>query len=228
MITRNKNFVASLCLCTAAFLTACDNDDDKDNGPSLNIVETADSVDDLSSLVTAVSAFEDIATALSDPDADLTVFAPTNAAFDGLCETLGVDGTGDTCVTGLVDALTADTVADVLTYHVLGNRVDAATAVSVAEGEAGAGRLVPTLLEGNSVAATLTGNQLYINTSAVTTADVDTTNGVVHVIDKVLLPVELETITDFSSLTIAEIVAAASTGGATALDGVDGPEFTLL
>jgi uncharacterized surface protein with fasciclin (FAS1) repeats len=179
-----KKFNPALILgaCLTFGVVGCSDDDDNDSGPTSNIVETAASVDDLSTLAAAVAAYPDIAAALSDPDATLTVFAPTNAAFATLLETVGVDD-----LNGLIGALGEEEVGNVLRYHVLGTTVNSFGAVEVANSDA---RAVPTLFEGNSVNASTSDidPDLYINLSKVIQADVGTTNGVVHVVDTVLLP----------------------------------------
>lgn len=132
-----------------------------------NIVEIAQGNDDLSTLVTAVTEANLVDT-LSSGDANLTVFAPTNAAFDALPE-------------GTLESLLAnqDDLTSVLTYHVV-------------DGEAFSGDLsdgqVLTTLQGETLTVTVNDEGVFINGNRVSTADVDATNGVVHVIDGVLIP----------------------------------------
>jgi uncharacterized surface protein with fasciclin (FAS1) repeats len=106
--------------------------------------------------------------ALSGPG-PFTVFAPTDAAFAALPD-------------GVVDALLADPsgdLTDVLLYHVLG--------ASVASGDLTNGQFATTL-HGDSVEVTISGSEIYINDALVTAADIMTDNGIVHVIDAVLIP----------------------------------------
>jgi len=98
-----------------------------------------------------------------------TVFAPTNAAFDALFETLEISG---------IDALTAEQLIPILTYHVVEGNV---LSTDLANG------LVPTLNEGKSITVDLTSGA-KIDDSNVVAANIQGANGVVHVIDKVLLP----------------------------------------
>lgn len=134
-----------------------------------NIVELASGTDDLSTLVTAVTEAE-LVGALSDPDANLTVFAPTNAAFDAL-----PDGTLDQLLT----EEGKDDLVNILTYHV----VDAeAFSGDLSDGQ------VLTALNGDQLTVRIEGDNVFINDAQVTTADVDASNGVVHIIDSVLLP----------------------------------------
>ncbi len=133
--------------------------------------------------------------ALTDPFSTLTVFAPTNQAFDQLAAALGVNAT---------DLLSDPNLVDVLTYHVLGTEVEAADVTN--------GAIVTPLNPANTLkmTKTTTGN-VFANQAQVTTADVGADNGVVHVINSVLLP--LETVVDvaidndFTALTAAVIKA---------------------
>jgi transforming growth factor-beta-induced protein len=119
-----------------------------------------------STLVTAVATAE-LLPALTDPFAELTVFAPDNAAFDALAVALNTDLNG---------ILALPNLQDVLLYHVVGATVLSTDLVS--------GPV--TMLSGSDVQVDLT-NGVMINTATVTLADVTADNGVVHVIDEVLL-----------------------------------------
>ena len=100
-----------------------------------------------------------------------TVFAPTNDAFNKLFTTLGVSGIAD---------LTAEALTPILLYHVVSGNV---TSSQVATGS------VPTLNEGNNLNLNVSGMGVTINTNVnVVATDVQGSNGVVHVIDAVLLP----------------------------------------
>merc|ERR1712086_123675 len=128
-------------------------------------------------LVAALDAAELVET-LSEPKGSYTVFAPTDAAFDNLPE-------------GLVPCLLQDlsTLTDILLYHVADGAV-LASQLSDAQ-------IIPTLLPQQDVAVTIssragpqgsTAPRVQINGSTVTTADVMTSNGVIHIIDAVLVP----------------------------------------
>ncbi len=133
---------------------------------SSTVVEIAVANPDFSILVDAVKK-AGLVDALS-AEGPFTVFAPTNAAFESLFSQLGVDGVKD---------LTAEQLTPILTYHVV------------------PGKVMSTDLSNTSV-ATLNGQKIkvdlsdgvMINDSKVVTADIEGKNGVVHVIDKVLLP----------------------------------------
>ena len=133
----------------------------------LDIVQTALSNDDFSTLATAVEAAGLIATLRGD--GPFTVFAPTNAAFEALPE-------------GTLSALLANTEAltEVLTYHVLSGSVFAGDLPGVVSAEVLAG--YPVLFDFSEGAK--------INESNITVTDLYTRNGVIHVIDAVLLPPE--------------------------------------
>jgi uncharacterized surface protein with fasciclin (FAS1) repeats len=130
------------------------------------IVEVAAGNPDLSTLVKAVTAAKLVDT-LSGKG-PFTVFAPTNAAFDALPK-----GTLDTLLADPSGALT-----DILKLHVIGGAVDSTAAV------AAAGTNVDTL--GGPVMVELRGKDLYVGGAKVTTADIKTKNGIVHVIDAVI------------------------------------------
>jgi transforming growth factor-beta-induced protein len=98
-----------------------------------------------------------------------TVFAPTNAAFDALFAQLGVNG---------VEDLTAEQLIPILTYHVVSGNV---LSSELSSGE------VATLNSGSNLSIDLSAG-VRINDSEVLAADLQGANGVVHVIDKVLLP----------------------------------------
>jgi uncharacterized surface protein with fasciclin (FAS1) repeats len=140
-----------------------------------DIVAVASGNPDFSTLVAAVDAAGLVETLQGT--GPFTVFAPTNAAFEAL-------------PAGVLDALllpeNQETLAKVLTYHVLPQQVMAA---DVAAGE------VPTV-EGQSIDIT-TDDGVKVNDANVTATDVAASNGVIHVIDAVLIPPDV----DVSTLT---------------------------
>ena len=130
-----------------------------------NIVDQAA---DLGTFTTLLSAATDagLASTLSYKG-DFTVFAPTDAAFAALPQ-------------GLLASLTVEQLTDILLYHVL----DGETFSSAIEAET-----IATTLEGGNIYLSANEGSVTVNTSAnVATADVDVSNGVIHAIDKVLLP----------------------------------------
>lgn len=118
--------------------------------------------------LTAAVVQAELLPALTNPLATLTVFAPDNAAFDNLAAALGTD------IAGL---LASPILSDILLYHVAGSTILAANLMN--------GPV--TMLNTEDVIVDLTSG-VMINTSTVTGADNIADNGVVHVIDIVLLP----------------------------------------
>lgn len=133
-----------------------------------NIVEVAVANGSFNTLVTAVKA-AGLAETLMGPG-PFTVFAPTDAAFAKL-------------PAGTVQALLADKdkLASILTYHVLSGKVSAADVL------AGNGAR-PATVNGQSLDITVRDGKVYVNGANVIMADVQASNGVIHVIDAVVLP----------------------------------------
>ena len=134
------------------------------------IVEVAQGNADFSTLVAAITA-AGLGDALSG-EGPFTVFAPTNAAFEALPE-------------GLLEKLllpeNKEVLTKILTYHVVASKVMAA---DVAAGDV-------TTLEGSAFAITTEGG-VKVNASNVTSTDVAASNGVIHVIDAVLVPASVD------------------------------------
>ncbi|UMY64705.1 MULTISPECIES: fasciclin domain-containing protein [unclassified Flavobacterium] len=145
-----------------------------------NIVENAVNSKDHTTLVAAVKAAGLVETLQSK--GPFTVFAPTNAAFDKLPK-----GTVET----LVKPENKATLTKVLTYHVLAGKYDSkAIAAAI---KAGNGTAVFTTVEGGKLKAMMSGKNLVLvdekgGRSIVTIADVYQSNGVIHVIDTVVMP----------------------------------------
>ena len=138
--------------------------------PEGSIVDLALASPDLTTLVTALQA-ADLVSALADKDALFTVFAPTDDAFAALGE-------------DAIAALLADTDAltNVLLYHVV-----AGAAVDSVDATALYGEMV-TMLNEADVTIDIRDGELYINDSKVIIKDIPATNGIIHVIDMVLIP----------------------------------------
>lgn len=136
---------------------------------ALNIVETAAGNSDFSTLVAAVKA-AGLVEALSG-EGLFTVFAPTNEAFEKL-----PDGT----VENLLKPENKEQLKSILTYHVVSGEIkasdisDGATAIET--------------LQGTTLDVTKTESGLTVDGANVTTADLKTSNGVMHVIDTVVMP----------------------------------------
>ena len=144
------------------------------------VVEVAQGNDDFSTLVAAVTA-ANLGETLSG-EGPFTVFAPTNAAFDKLPD-------------GTVEELTTEdteTLSSILTYHVVPGNVDAATLTQAITDAGEGGYTVETVGGGTLTANVVDGNVVLTDaaggTSTVTATDVAASNGVIHVIDTVLMP----------------------------------------
>jgi transforming growth factor-beta-induced protein len=158
--------------------------------PPASIVDVAVSNGSFTTLVAALQA-TGLDTVLDDPESTFTVFAPTDAAF----ALLGQD---------TIDALLADpdTLRDILLYHVVsGSEILQDGAITVAQ----SGSNKVDMANERQSALTLADSTLYINKSAVSLADVKADNGVIHVIDQVILPPPA--VTD-STQTIVDIALA--------------------
>ena len=132
----------------------------------------ADTGDDGLSILLGIltsAGYEDLLTAASTETSTLTVFAPNNAAFNALLNSLGLT-LGD---------LTPEIVRDIIEYHILPQTVLAADLMA---------QDYPTLLTDESIGVTL--DPISIDAAGVVTADIETSNGVIHIIDEVLLPSE--------------------------------------
>ena len=150
-------------------------------GADMDIVANASNSPDHTTLVSAVQA-AGLAETLQGPG-PYTVFAPTNAAFDALPA-----GTVD----GLLEPDSKDQLTGVLTYHVVEGSLDAAALTQQIEAGNGEARLT-TVAGGELVAKANPAGGVTItdaqgNTANVTTADLRSSNGVIHVVDKVLMP----------------------------------------
>ncbi len=197
----------------AVSFVACDDDDDVTPTPEpQSIVEIAVDNPDFSTLVAALSRVN-LVSAL-EGDGPFTVFAPTNAAFDAL----GVD----------LNTISDEALTEILLYHVLGAEVfagdiaDGQTYVTTAAATAPGENQLSMLIEKSGGAVTIN------NAANVTTADVDATNGVIHIVDAVIMPLDVVghavANTNFSSLVSA--LGAANGDLVTVLSG-DGP-FTVF
>jgi uncharacterized surface protein with fasciclin (FAS1) repeats len=139
------------------------------------VVEVAMGNSDFTTLVNAVVA-ADLVPALSDEAASYTVFAPTNEAFAAALESMGMTAEE------LLSEANRDTLTAILQYHVIPSTVLSSDLVA---GD------VETL-QGESVTITIDGGKVMVNDANVVTADIESGNGVVHVIDKVLVPPTLQ------------------------------------
>lgn len=154
---------------TAVVDEAMEEEEAMDELPA-TVVDIAASSDDFSTLVAAVTA-ADLAGTLSEPG-PYTVFAPTNAAFEQALADLGL--TAD-------ELLASPDLSGILTYHVLAGKIMAADAIAADGTEIEA-------VNGDTLAVSVVDGAVMVDGATVTTADLEAQNGVVHVIDAVILP----------------------------------------
>lgn len=182
-----KKGIIYLWLCMIMIATACNSNEQKvdatnakesinaagqsavqDDASAKNIVQVASSSKDHTTLVAAVKAAE-LVDALSNAG-PFTVFAPTNAAFDKLPK-----GT----VEGLLKPEKKEDLIDILQYHV---SVGVYKAENLQDGQ------VLGQVNGGNITITKKDGKLIVNGTATIIASIPTSNGIIHVIDGVLLP----------------------------------------
>lgn len=154
---------AAICTLLSFSLTA-----NAGNNESPNIVSIAASNDSFSTLVSALKA-ADLVSALQG-DGPFTVFAPTNEAFSKIPEET---------LNNLLKPENKKQLQAVLTYHVVSGNVDAATAMTLSEA---------TTLQGEKINISVNNKNVMINKAQVISADIHASNGVIHVINSVILP----------------------------------------
>ena len=226
--------ILALLLAFAMIVAACSIDSDDTTTTTAEPVAEATSVLDLaieagqfSTLIAAIDA-AGLGETL-EGEGPFTVLAPTDAAFDAAFEALGITAE---------ELLANPALADILTYHVLPQEADSQL-VATLDGSSVA------TVNGQSVDVNVVDGQVMINEATVVSADLVADNGIVHVIDAVLLPPDVAealgvampdemeeetttttteatttTTTEAMDPTIAEIVAGAAAG--------DPAEFTVL
>ena len=148
--------------------------------PTKNIIENAVNSKDHTTLVAAVKA-ADLVDVLSS-EGPFTAFAPTNAAFDKLPK-----GTVET----LIMPENKEKLQTILKYHVVAGKCSAQDISKLIK--EGKGKATIETVSGGSLTAWMKGKNIYLtdengNSAKVTIADVNQSNGVIHVLDVVLLP----------------------------------------
>ncbi|WP_157594923.1 fasciclin domain-containing protein [Psychroflexus tropicus] len=205
-----------LAVLLTAGVSCSDDDDTTPTQTPPNLVEAAEAAG-LTTLLDAVGAVDGLDQTLLNADA-ITVFAPTNEAFGDALEAFNVND-----LNGLVEAIGGvDNLELVLGFHVV---PAVAFSTDLAEGEQ-----TFNTLAGQEITVTRTGSEVTVTDANgtvrnVITADVEIENGVVHVIDGVLLPTLPEP-------ELPNLVEAATDAGLTtlldAVGAVDGLDQTLL
>ena len=166
-------FVAVLAI-FALVAAACSSDDESADTTTTTVAETT--VGTIVDVAAGAGQFETLlaaagAAGLAETlasDGPFTVFAPTDEAFAALPE-------------GTVEALLEDpeALADILLYHVVPGEVLAADVVSLSSA---------TTVQGSDIAISVDGDSVKVNEANVVATDVDASNGVIHIIDAVILP----------------------------------------
>ncbi|WP_261375528.1 fasciclin domain-containing protein [Pseudoalteromonas neustonica] len=189
-----------------------------ETAPTKNIVETAQQAGNFSTLLTALDV-AGLTAALSDNSKEYTVFAPTDAAFEAV---------GSKMINTLL--ANPDVLGNILKQHVLTGSIDSVTAMSLN------GQSAETLL-GNTLPISINAdtNILMFGGANVVITDIKTTNGIVHVIDSVIvadvaLPESFGTIADVASEngSFTTLLAALSATGLDALVSDPTSTFTVF
>jgi transforming growth factor-beta-induced protein len=171
---KKTNFILGIAVMLGIFSTTSCKKESDDMTPStdMTIAEYASTNANFSTLVQALTKANLVNTL--NGEGNFTVFAPTNAAFNELFSQLGVTGIAD---------LSAETLTPILLYHVLGEEKK-----STMLSEGYYSTLSPAEGSYASMRITTSGGVKINKETTVVTADVDVKNGVIHAIDKVLLP----------------------------------------
>ncbi|MEO1259116.1 MAG: fasciclin domain-containing protein [Bacteroidota bacterium] len=193
--------------------TSCGDDDSDDAPTPQSIVEIATSDSQFSTLVAALDRVGLVG--VLEGDGPFTVFAPTDAAFQAA-------GVTD------LNAFTDEQLTEILLYHVLGAEVfsgdiaDGQTYVTTAATTGPGNTQLSMLIEKSAAGVVINGG---IN---VTTADVDATNGVIHIVDNVILPLDVvgHAVANSNFTSLVSSLQAASGDLVNVLSG-DGP-FTVF
>jgi len=171
--------ILALLLAFAMVVAACssDSDDTTTTEPAMeeqSVLDLAIEAGQFSTLIAAIDA-AGLAETL-EGEGPFTVLAPTDAAFDAAFEALGI-----TAADLLADT---ETLTAILTYHVLPQAADSQLVATLD------GSSVPTV-NGQSVDVSVVDGQIMINEATVVSADLIADNGIVHVLDAVLLPPDI-------------------------------------
>jgi transforming growth factor-beta-induced protein len=171
MITKRFKMMMALMAVMTMAIVGCSKDDknpmtSSSNEPKLDIVETAQAAGNFTTLLAAAEA-ADLVGALKGAG-PITVFAPTDAAFAKL-------------PAGTVEALLAnkDALTAILTYHVVPGAVTAEQVVKLTSAAT---------LNGKDLTISVVDGKVLIDNAMVTVTDIKATNGIIHVIDAVLIP----------------------------------------
>lgn len=177
----SKYFLAILLSASVVFLTSCGDDDEDDNNnnvtpaaPTQSIADLTGSTAGLDSLNKYINNYPDLVALLSDTTATYTVFAPDNQAFINLLATPGFPSD--------ISTINPDIIKGVLSYHVVSGQ-------KIMSGDLGPNMV--TLYQDEEIEVNQDGTLKTGSTNqniSVKTADVQATNGVVHIVESVMIP----------------------------------------
>lgn len=168
MKTALKLAVSTLALVVALGFNAGETKADHHEETTMDIVDTAVKAGKFNTLVAAVQAAGLVDTLKGD--GPFTVFAPTDEAFAKL---------GDDAINDLLKPENKDKLAAILKYHVVSGKIMAADVVNVKKAKT---------VQGQSVKVTIKEGSVYIDKAKVVATDIETSNGVIHIIDSVVVP----------------------------------------
>ena len=178
MLKHSSHYLLLLLAVLVLGFSACDDDDDQPNNPFVGTITDQVEADPNFSVLAGALERTGVADALDVPSANITVFAPTDAAFDAA----GID------LAGLSD----EVLANILRYHVISGNVQAA---EIADGDSEVESLNTVGIGGsglplfvNNSGGTISLGGAVSNSATVTTADIEAVNGTIHIIDDVLIP----------------------------------------
>ena len=168
-LIRRLTLFIGLPLLALFLITACGDDDNPtsdDTDQELSIVETAEDAGNFTTLLTVAT---DLGLAETLQNEELTVFAPTDQAFENLPD-------------GLLGSLTDEQLTEIILYHLLEGTVESSQIDTQQDAVTVQGERL--LLQSNADGVTINGG------TSVISADISASNGVIHAVDEVLLPAE--------------------------------------
>jgi uncharacterized surface protein with fasciclin (FAS1) repeats len=194
-----KFFAIAVITLSSITLVSCDKDKDPDPViPTPNIVEKAQADTNFSILVSAVVK-TGLTSALSTTP-NLTVFAPLNNAF----RKLGFTSASINALTAPADQAKIDNLKAILQYHVIGQKYESSAIPTAANTEL-------TALSGVKTYVSKNAGGVFVNGVKVAIADVAASNGVIHAVDRVIIPPAGNFVTTLSSNTDYSLLVAAVT-----------------
>lgn len=206
-------------------VAAQDDDEEEGTAPTITdiVIEQAEGDGDAQEtqftlLLTALRvADEALVTSLANPEANYTVFAPTDAALSAALDSMGMTA----------EEFVSDTelASDILRYHVVPATLDSSLVLELTD------TVIGTLLPGTSLTVNVTDDGPAINDAPLIDTDIFALNGVIHVINGVLMPPETGELDEMADEMAEEDMTNAPlsiTQAVTDATEADTPEFTVL